>query len=421
MKALSSSVIALGVSLFVFAGIAAAQPAVEEIRRRALVAIDTNQGKYSDLLFRSKYWLDISGRQPEIHTSALLSHLELVGHNPALVLDRWEDQPSFEAQYAMSQRVVRSGSSFGYGANEYAKELLNGAHPIELIGMKTDRAHRAYVLLARPSQSPLPSATALAKCAANMRATLTVESDTFFPVRLDVEVVNDQQCSTNDVGSKIGTQMRFHSIRLSGQDRCGELHEIYALDQRVNTSPLVDVGAVVAFPGSIAERSFRWGPTLNQPGSFPRISRTGQGYSKITSTTVSSDFQVFLTGSCIQFEGAAPQSLPSHPSVDFVQKDSYFDLDDTSTASPGRSHRASGGYSLSAIAGLYVRKGGSTDYIAFAPDGTFLLRQAGKNYSGNYRIQSDTITVQGQNVLLTAFRITDNSIVEPNGTVWTKQ
>ncbi len=401
----------LVLALFAVAGIAGAQPPVEEIRQRTLVAIEVNSKKFSNLLYNSKSWTELSGRQPVIHfrTPALLSHFEIVDDNPVGVLDRSEDQPPFEAQYpTLQQRVMKAGF-FEHGFGDYVKDLLDGTHPIEFIGTKEDRTKRAYVLIARPSQAAVPSAISyFGKCAASHGARLMIDSETFFPIRVDVNVVDDRMCSyavTHNLIHQVGTRLQFHCVRVSGKDPCGEIHEIYVVDRTAVTTPFVAEQAFRAASSTIAERTFR----------------TGRGYSSLTSASVSSAFKMFLTGSCISFEGAAPRSsASSQPPVAFVQTDSYFNLDDTAPNAPAPIRSGAEEYSPSAIVGLYVREGKSGEYIALAPDGTFLLREGGKNYNGHYKVQGDTITVQGQYVPTTICRLIGHTIVEPDGSVWAK-
>jgi hypothetical protein len=323
-------------ALFSVAGIAGAQhPPAEEIRQRALAAIESNSEKMSDVLFHSEEWNDLSSRQPgvHLHTPALLSHFELVDHNPVYVLDRWEDQPPFESRYpALQQRMISRPS---FPSFEYAKELLNGRHPISFIGMKTDRTRRAYVLMARPSQTASASASAFGRCAASLNATLMIDSETFFPIRVDAEVVNDQGCSYqethNNVLNQVGTRMWFHSVRVSGKDRCGEIHDIYVFDRALYSAPFEDVGAFVVGPRSIAERTFRW----RESAIYYPYAGGGPSYSSVTHTSVSSEFKMFLTGSCISFDDASPRSDgPSQQPVDFVQTGSYFNIDGTPTIPP---------------------------------------------------------------------------------------
>jgi hypothetical protein len=76
---------------------------------------------------------------------------------------------------------------------------------------------------------------------------------------------------------------------------------------------------------------------------------------------------------------------------------------------------------LTSVLGKYVRKGKNGDYIQFNPDGTFFLRQNGKDYKGNYRALDDSVIVQVMNAPAETIVIKGNTIVEKNGTVWAKQ
>jgi hypothetical protein len=73
------------------------------------------------------------------------------------------------------------------------------------------------------------------------------------------------------------------------------------------------------------------------------------------------------------------------------------------------------------VTGKYLRKDKSSDYIELDADGTFALQQDGKGYRGNYNVQDDTITVQASNAPASRLRISGNTMVESDGTVWEKQ
>jgi hypothetical protein len=73
------------------------------------------------------------------------------------------------------------------------------------------------------------------------------------------------------------------------------------------------------------------------------------------------------------------------------------------------------------VPGKYVRRDKSSDYIELNTDGTFSLQQDGKGYRGNYAVQADTITIQVSNAPASRLRISGNTMVESDGTVWEKQ
>jgi len=73
------------------------------------------------------------------------------------------------------------------------------------------------------------------------------------------------------------------------------------------------------------------------------------------------------------------------------------------------------------VLGKYVRKDKNSDYVELNADGMFFLQQGGKGYRGNYNVQADIITVQVSNAPASRLRISGNTIVEPDGTVWEKQ
>lgn len=80
-------------------------------------------------------------------------------------------------------------------------------------------------------------------------------------------------------------------------------------------------------------------------------------------------------------------------------------------------------HTASALVGRYVTAGknGSNYYVDFAADGTFHLLQDGKNYDGTYKVQADTVTVQGKYVPVYSMHLVGDTIVEPDGSVWAKE
>lgn len=73
------------------------------------------------------------------------------------------------------------------------------------------------------------------------------------------------------------------------------------------------------------------------------------------------------------------------------------------------------------IPGKYIRKDKTSDYIDLKSDGTFSLQQDGKGYLGNFNVLADTITIQVSNAKASSLRISGNTLVESDGTVWEKQ
>ena len=74
------------------------------------------------------------------------------------------------------------------------------------------------------------------------------------------------------------------------------------------------------------------------------------------------------------------------------------------------------------VEGKYVRKGKSSDFIEFSPDGTFSLLQDGKGLRGNYMFQGETLTLisprlRGQT---SKARLIGDTITDDEGTLWEK-
>jgi hypothetical protein len=74
-------------------------------------------------------------------------------------------------------------------------------------------------------------------------------------------------------------------------------------------------------------------------------------------------------------------------------------------------------------AGKYVSKRKSTDFLDLSRDGMFTLSHDGKSIGGSYKVQGDTLilTFQQNRNQTAQFRLSGDSIVDPDGTVWEKQ
>jgi hypothetical protein len=143
-----------------------------------------------------------------------------------------------------------------------------------------------------------------------LKATLFIDTATFFPIRMDAETVSPRMCSgSGDFPlDAVGTREQAHFVKVTRQDPCGDRREIWVMDAAVQRSRTTSDG-YIAFPGLIAERKWLLGPDYKG------------GESKLT--TVRSEFQFFVTGSCLTL-GEVVESKP----IESVQREIYFGLDD---------------------------------------------------------------------------------------------
>jgi hypothetical protein len=298
-------------------------PSIEQIASQMADAIASNTKKYRNLLYNWELRAEFSGtagyRFPTFGGSAgekvrsampaFHGHFQMAGDKPISVLDGWADQPPFSGK-DMNRRLLRQVPGEP-PTLDIIQQLLTAPHNVKLVGIASDRGSRAYVVESLPSWSPAPAVVnaAAARCAAGLRATVFIDVATFFPIRMDAEVVSPKMCSpSGDFPlDALGTRQQVHYIKLRRKDPCGDIRELWVIDQGVQRSRINSDG-YIAFPGQIAQRTWPLGPNY-RGGDFK-------------STTINSNFQVFVTGSCLSF-GEVVESRP----VESVHSEIHFDLD----------------------------------------------------------------------------------------------
>lgn len=76
------------------------------------------------------------------------------------------------------------------------------------------------------------------------------------------------------------------------------------------------------------------------------------------------------------------------------------------------------GEPLAKVIGKYIRKDKTSDYIDVNGDGTFSMRQDGKDVTGTLAVRGDTVTITQAGRTMPAGRLVGNSLVDPGGTIW---
>ena len=77
--------------------------------------------------------------------------------------------------------------------------------------------------------------------------------------------------------------------------------------------------------------------------------------------------------------------------------------------------------SSKSVAGTYVNKANSSEYLELKANGEFYLREAGMGVAGRYEIEGDTITLKLEMGLAVRGRIRGKSIIDNEGKTWVKQ
>jgi hypothetical protein len=234
-------------------------------------------------------------------------HFQLVNNRPAGVLDGWADQPPLRQDLSRRILAPKRGEPETVDLIEH---LLRPPQQVKVVGVASDHGGRAYVIESQPPVGWAGALTATARCAAAIRATVFIDAETYFPIRLDAEVVTPGMCSGvgNMVLDSAGAREQVHYVKVSRKDPCGDVREIWVLNEAVQRNTIVTDG-YMAFPGQIAQRPWPLGPDY-RGGEFK-------------GTTIRNNFQIFVTGACISF-GEAVESKP----VESVHSEIYFPLDD---------------------------------------------------------------------------------------------
>jgi len=298
-------------------------PSLDVIADRVSTSIGDNAKKYKDLLYKWELRAEftgtkkspfptfspVSGEKVHAEMPAFRGHFQLVNNRPVSVLDGWADQPPIRQDLSRRILAPKQGEP---ETVDLIEQLLKAPQRVKLVGTASDNAGRAFVIESLPPAGGPGRLTGTARCAAAMRATVFIDADTYFPIRLDAEVVTPGMCADagNMVLNSAGAREQIHYVKVARKDPCGEVREIWVLDEAVQTNTIVADG-YMAFPGQISQRPWQLGPDY-RGGEFK-------------GTTIRDNFQLFVTGSCLSF-GEVVEAKP----VESVHVEIHFALDDLS-------------------------------------------------------------------------------------------
>ena len=297
---------------------------LDVIADRVSKSIAENAKKYKDLLYKWELRAEFIGTKKspfptfspasgeKVHTEmpAFYGHFQLVNNQPVSVLDGWADQPPLRQDLSRRISAPKQGEPETVDLIEH---LLKAPQRAKLVGIASDNAGRAFVIESLPPAGSPGRLTGTARCAAAMRATVFIDADTYFPIRLDAEVVTPGMCADagNMVLNSVGAGEQIHYVNVARKDPCGEVREIWVLDEAVQTNTIVTNG-YMAFRGQIAQRPWQLGPDY-RGGEFK-------------GTTIRNNFQIFVTGACLIPVGQVVEAKP----VESVHSEIHFALDDPS-------------------------------------------------------------------------------------------
>ena len=73
------------------------------------------------------------------------------------------------------------------------------------------------------------------------------------------------------------------------------------------------------------------------------------------------------------------------------------------------------------VAGTYVNKANSSEYLELKANGEFYLRELGMGLTGEYEIEGDTITLKLDMGFAARGRIRGDTITDEDGKIWVKR
>lgn len=77
--------------------------------------------------------------------------------------------------------------------------------------------------------------------------------------------------------------------------------------------------------------------------------------------------------------------------------------------------------SSKSVAGTYVNKANSSEYLELKANGEFYLRELGMGLTGEYEIEGDTITLKLDMGFAARGRIRGNTLIDEDGKIWVKR
>ena len=322
----------------VLCGTANAQMSVDEIGQRVVAAISANAAKFKNLLEVKQNWSEFSGHQyglflgpaPEVHTRTPVfwSHLQIVDGRPQEVLDGWDDERPLAYRFSDIHQRLGTAQPNAVSSTEIIKAFFGRNHRLELSGVVTDRDRKAYLIHATPVGRTAPSDPRAVRCAAAMRASLYIDTESFYPLRVDREIVVPNSCADADaahptnsnVGNIAGTQFQDHYALARANNQCGDSVEIWVSDQSTTTARIPAETFVT--PG-IAARSFALGRNY-----------VGGEYKSIT---IVGKYQIFASCSRLivapEDGGSKSDPSPDQPLSD-VKTESWFPIEASQSSAP---------------------------------------------------------------------------------------
>jgi hypothetical protein len=295
---------------------------LEEIADGVSKSIKENALKYEYLLYNWELRAEFDGTrqsafprfsqpsaQDKVHTQMPIfrGHFEKIGSKPTSVPDGWEDLAPLKTSNLRNAPPAPQGEPETVAL---IQALLSPPQRATIVGVVSDGGSRAYVVESVPPAQLSPSLRGAARCASAIRATIFVDAQTFFPLRMDAEVVAEGMCSgTGNLPlDSVGTREQVHFAKVSRKPPCGDVREIWVPDEAIQRSQIHSEG-YIAFPGQPWHRSWPLGPDY-RGGEFK-------------GTTIRKDFQVFVTSACLLND----EVVEAKP-IESVHTEIHFLLDD---------------------------------------------------------------------------------------------
>jgi hypothetical protein len=296
---------------------------IDQIRAKMAAIIADNTKLYSYLLYKWQLRASFSGtrgsafprfggspgggEEVRMDLPAFNGHFQIVDKRPVSVMDGWADRPPLPER-DLKKRVLTAKQGEPETL-DLMQALLTPSHSVALVGIASQNGGRAYMFESVPNSRMLAPAGSAIACASALKATVFVDTATSFPIRMDAEVVNPKMCSASGTYplDAVGTREQIHYIKTARKNPCGDVVEIWVMDEAVQTDTNMSDG-YIAFPGSIAERTWPLGARYRG--------------TTFKSTTIRSDFQIFMTCAVINF-GDPVESKP----IESVRSEIRFDLD----------------------------------------------------------------------------------------------
>jgi sugar lactone lactonase YvrE len=297
---------------------------IDQIRQKMTDVIDKNTKLYAYFLYKWQLRAGFSGtrrstfptfggssggaQEIRMDLPTFNGHFQTVEKNrPVSVMDGWADRPPLPEE-DLKRRILTAKQGEPETLN-VIQELLKPSHSVALVGIASQNGGKAYVFESLPNTRPSAPVGSAERCASALKATIFVDIATSFPIRMDAEVVSLKGCSAAGTYplDAVGAREQIHYIKTARKNPCGDVVEIWVMDEAVQTNMNASDG-YIAFPGLIAERVWPLGAQYRG--------------TTFKATTIRSEFQIFMTCSVINF-GDPTESK----SIESVHSEIRFDLD----------------------------------------------------------------------------------------------